>query len=497
MPERSGSTLKQRLLRDVIRYGTGDVLTRGLVLLALPLYTRLFSPSEYGVLTLILTLMALLTSILALGSDSAYALHYYDTQTDEERRVLTSTVVGGVAVFALGVCLVLLPGCRYFAAVLLGSSERWTLIVLALLVAPVFVTNRILGQVLRSQFRSGALATMNVGTSVLSVSIGLLAAVHMGMGVNGIVLGTLLGEAISLPARLFLIRDHLALAFSRTLVSRLLPIGLPLIPTAIAYWVFLTSDRVMLSKLSTFEQVGLYGVANATVGPLLLAGGIISQAWSPHALQMYTERPGEASVMFGRFLTYVLAFMGFLCVLFSAFASELVHLFTSPSFYPAAGAVPPLALALVAYATTFVTAIAISLKKRTRYLAIYSAYTAALNVILCALLIPRFGQLGAAWATTTAYVAVTLMYLWRSQRLWPVAYETHRSLVLVALIAGFTALVSNLPDGSVATMVPIKIAFCLLFVGAAFFCRALDGRDVGLLRSMFGARSRSAEAPIE
>ncbi len=61
--------------------------------------------------------------------------------------------------------------------------------------------------------------------------------------------------------------------------------GLPLVPAAIAGWVFTVSDRIVLGKLATFRELGLYAAASSIASVLSFLLGPLGQAWSPHAVQ--------------------------------------------------------------------------------------------------------------------------------------------------------------------------------------------------------------------
>jgi O-antigen/teichoic acid export membrane protein len=141
-------------------------------------------------------------------------------------------------------------------------------------------------------------------------------------------------------------------------------------------------------------------------------------------------------------------------------------------------------------ASTQITAGGISLTKRTHYLAVYAWTAALINVGLNVLFDARFGMLGAAWATAVAYVALTLLYLVTSQRLWQVEYEVRRSLSLVGLILLFCLGAQVLPSGLSPTVIAAKAVFCLAFIGAAFALRALDRREI-LVARLALARLRS------
>jgi O-antigen/teichoic acid export membrane protein len=460
------TALHRRLSRDFVVYGFGEVAVKLFSLVTLPIYTRIFDPAEYGALSIVLTLNGLLMAVIILGGDSAYARFYFRATTVDQKRRITSTWIGFLAAWSTLVVFILLPFAPVIADWALNGDVRSALIVVPLLAVPVVIVNRLSAQVLRNEFRAAAFTTLNIASVTLSVTISLIAAVPLGLGILGILVGALCAEAIMLPIRLWSARSMLMPYFRFDDIRPLLAFGIPLVPISLAYWVFLVSDRILLAQLATLEQVGLYSVAASLVGLTSIVVSALGQAWSPHATRVFEEDPDYAPRLFGRMLTYVLAGFGFLCVGITAFAPELLRLLTAPSFSAAVVAVAPLALGMVAYASTQVTAGGITLKLRTRYMAIHASVAAAINVGLNLVLIPEYAALGSAWATMIAYTYLTLAYLVTSQRLWAVAYERRRSItVLVLLLAFVLAIV-------------VKGGYCLGFIGALFLLRAFDNREV-------------------
>lgn len=441
--------------------------------IALPIYTRVFSPGEYGAITVVTTILGLVLSVLMLGGDSAFSIYWFQSSTERERQALTSTVVISLVSLATVSALVLLPLSGPAARLLLGTDTYTELVVLLLVIVPVGIANRILGQILRNEFRVAALSVVNVASAAIMLVTSLL-GIHLGLGVDAVLVGTLAGEGATLVPRLLLVRSAFARTFRRELVRGLLAYGLPLVATAVSYWIFMVSDRLVLAKLSTLDEVGLYGVANTVAAPLLIAIGVVGQAISPHALRIYTEDPEEASRFLGTLLTYILAAFGTACVALIAFAPELVRLFSGPAFYGARRSIPALGLALVALASSYVTAVGMYFTRRTKYLAVYSGCAAVLNVALCVALIPRFGQVGAAWSTTVAYLFLTLAYLRRSQALWPAAYQVRSVVKILVLLVVFSA-VAGQPWGS-SSIVGLagRAVLCGLFVAGLVLSRAVD-----------------------
>lgn len=476
------------LAKDTLVYGLGDLLLRAASFLTLPIYTRVFAPADYGVLSFVLTAIALLAAFLILGGDSAYARFFFEAQTLEERRVVTSTWFGFLALWITGLCALCLPLSPLFSRLAFATPEHAGLFALALLGTPITLMSTMCGQALRNQFRPALFTAFNVGAAALTVALSLAAVVWLGLGLAGVVAAPAVAALMLLPARLWVIRDLLRPRFSAHALRGLLGYGVPLVPVSLAYWVFASSDRFVVGRLATLEELGLYSLAASIVGVLSFATGALGQAWTPHAISIYEHDREHAPAFYGRMLTYILAGFGLLCVAVSAFAHELLVILTTPAFYGAAPAVGPLALGVLAHVSTQVTGASISLRKQTRYLALYSWLAAVLNLALNLAFVPVGGMIAASWSTLAAYLFLTLAYLVTSQRLFPIAYETRRSLSAAGLAALFCAGAAALPRLDLAAGLALKTLYCLTFIAMLLVLGVIDRRELTPLRALLRRR---------
>lgn len=485
----------RQLFKEFAIYGVADIILRAASFFTLPIYTRLFTPEDYGIWSFVMTVVGLLSGVLALGGDSAYARFFFEAKTLHEKQTITSTWIGFLSLWSVAVVLICLPFTGLFSHWSFGVTDYGLLFVLALWAAPLTLINSLCGQVLRNQFRASFFASLNMLTTLLSIGLSLLAVLVLRLGIAGLMVGALAAALIMLPVRLWTARELLRPIFSWGQLRQLLSYGVPLVPVSIAYWIFVASDRLVLGKLSTLEQVGLYTVASNLTSTLTFINSALGQAWSPHAIRAYENQREAAPVLFGRVMTYILLGFGLLCVMITAFAREALILLSTPPFYAAATAVGPLAFAMVALASTQVTALSISLVKKTQYLSLFSWLAALLNLSLNVWLVPRWGMSAASWSTAGAYLFLTLGYLVTSQRLWPVAYEMRRSLTIAGLTLFFTLLAGWAPALPLLLSIALKAAYVLLYVGALVLFGALDGAAWQRLRTLVGGKMRATLRP--
>jgi O-antigen/teichoic acid export membrane protein len=484
----------RRLSSDFIVYGVGEFVIKAFSLITLPMYTRVFTTAQFGVLSYVTTLGGLLGAVLILGGDTAYARHFFEARTMEARQLITSTWIGFLAAWSALVCLLILPFSAVIAQASFGDMDTVPLLIVVLLAGPLSLVNVMCAQVLRNQFHAWTYTALNIATTVVLITTIVIAVVWLHMGLLGVLGGTFVAQVIMLPLRLWTARSMFVRRFSFSVLGGLLRFGIPIVPTSLAYWVFLTSDRIVLEKLSTLEQLGLYSVANSVVNLTNIAINAFGQAWTPHAVKLYEEHRDIAATVYGRVMTYLMAGFGIIAVGLTVFAPELLGVLTGSAYHSAAGAVAPLALALVAMASTQVTAGGITLMKKTAYLSVFAWMAAGANLGLNLLLDGQYGMLGAAWATAVAYGLLTLLYLTTSQRLWAVQYEVRRTVTVIALTVAFTLLAGSLPAGPVVMVLAVKTSWCLAYVGCCIALRAFDRRELDEIRG-FVAGLRARRAP--
>jgi len=129
--------------------------------------------------------------------------------------------------------------------------------------------------------------------------------------------------------------------------------------------------------------------------------------------------------------------------------------------------VPVITLAYVLHGAFLLGSVGIGIRKKARYYPMITAVAAATNVAANFALIPRFGILGAAWATVLAYAVMAGMGLRISQRLYPIPFEWRRLGALV-LAAGASYGLSLLAPEALWPAVAVKLLCLAAFPGMVF-----------------------------
>ena len=70
----------RQLGKDSMIYGMGGIAAKGVSFLTLPIYTRIFSPAEYGSIEMLAVISSFLAALLVMGMDSAQSMFFFQAQ---------------------------------------------------------------------------------------------------------------------------------------------------------------------------------------------------------------------------------------------------------------------------------------------------------------------------------------------------------------------------------------------------------------------------------
>lgn len=453
------------LIRDALTYGTGDILSRALFALSVPLLTRVLGDEQFGLWMLLYALLGLGTSILGLGLDVVYSRFFFEVSSLADRRTLTTTW----SLFLFGFSLLVSGGVWLLRAelslLLLDTPHYGTELGVLFLVVPFTIANRALQQVPRNEYRSGIYSLLTVSTALVSVILAIIGSEWY--GVRGAVSGLLLGEMCLVPVHLFVARRYITGVPSGSLLRKLVSFALPMVPAAGAYWILTSVDRVLLGRLRGLTEVGHYSVAALLSGALSLLAIAYGRAWLPRTIELWKKDEKSATVFCRTSLTAVVAAFLVIAVAILVLAPELLRLIGGKGYEDVVPLMAPLLTAAIFEVTTKVTAFGIIVASQSAKLATAAGLAAGCNLLLNLALIPSFGMQGAAWATAVAYAVLTYGFHRYSLKTVNPIYQRGR-LLAIACLAGcvFFLLPEQVLHGSlvVRILVIVSVAAAALFI---------------------------------
>lgn len=385
-------------------YTVCSILQRCISVFTVPLFTRLLSTEQYGLLALYQSWIGIIiiftTLNLQYGSFNTAMVKY-----EEDRDTYISAISG--------LCLLLtcLWACIYF---LLSSSINVltglpTFLMFVLLLETLATT--ILGfwtgkKRFDYQYKGFILVTLLM--SVLSPILGIVMVTNVSIENRGsarilsnalivIVIGVIFFIYNVLKGKKLFVKKYWKYALS---------FNIPLIPYYLSQVVFNQSDRIMISRMVGNDKAGIYSVAYQISIILSFVLNAINNSYVPWVYKKMKEKDYGG---IDKATNIIAGLMAALLLGIVIIAPEIILIMGGQAYYEAIWIVPPVAATVL---LTFYTQLFINIEfyfEEKNYLVAGSILSALVNIILNFLLIPKVGYIVAGYTTLISYLIFCLM----------------------------------------------------------------------------------------
>jgi O-antigen/teichoic acid export membrane protein len=429
----------KRLTSHSAVYGISTILGRAISFLLLPLYTHYLPKADYGVVTVVLAWLGIMTIISTYGVDAAFLRYYILAGSEEEKRSIFNTGFWSIllmsATIMLGGYLLASP-----LSIWILDSADYRYIIMLMAGILFFDSMAIIPfLLLRAEERSTLYVVLKIANVIVNFLTTYWFVVKLGRGLNGVFESNLISSAFTFVTLLPVAMRHLQPTMRRAVYMDLLKFGLPYLPSTLSVYLVDVIDRFILQQLTDLGTVGLYG-AGCKLGMLMnLLIAAFRFAWHPFFLS--TSKEPNAKAIFARIFTLFMLVCAACFLGASLFINELVHLrigaktLFGEEYWNSTSVVPAILLAYIFFGAYVNFIIGIHLEKKTGYLPFITGLALAVKVAATYTLVPVLGMNGAALGTTLAYFSMAATLYFVAQRLYYITYEWTRVVKLVVVSA--------------------------------------------------------------
>jgi O-antigen/teichoic acid export membrane protein len=359
-PGGSGAVLGVRVLRNSSVQAISLVVGNVMQLVSVMVVAAFLGPSEMGRFALLTFLAGLVTQIASLLVKPGTVRRTFgggddDDDDDDDEDVVSSSpphTLGAGLLWAIALGVVA-AGLIYLlrrpvADVLLGDPEDENLVAIAGLLAGAMLVFKICDITLWLERRPGAFLIADTSRPLLGLAV-LTAFLATGSGVEGAILGTLVGTAVAGLVGLVLLRGSFEPNFDLGEIKQIILRGRYRAPIVMSFWLIQNADIFILSRFVDHSEIGIYHLASRL-------GFVVS--FLPQGFRM-GMRPLRKSAMWdafhqqygkqtagGQLLAYFIL-VCILAVLAMVLAGQALVDAAPPAYAGAAGLIPLTALGFV------------------------------------------------------------------------------------------------------------------------------------------------------
>ena len=382
-------------------YGT-NIAVAALGLVNVIEVSRVLGVSGRGEVALLMAIPVLCSHVASLGVQEANA-NLGAAEPEQRARLATNSLLLGVA---FGAVAALLTGAAIALVPAIGGQASRALVFLALCCVPLLLTKLYLNLLLQSDRRFAITNLAWVIGPVITVTGNALLALTGRLTVSSCIALWICGQAVGIAILATHTGRHFGFASpDRALAGRALRFGARTHVGRMMDAGNWRLDQWIVGAMSGSRQLGLYSVAVAWAELLFYIPGVIVLVQRPELVRAdrATAARRAATIMRRATVLAVVAGAG----LFVA-APALCTVAFGAEFADAAPALQALALGAVGIVVLELLANALIAQRRPLQASCAIGVAFVATVVLDLLLIPRYGGLGAAIATSAAYTAGAL-----------------------------------------------------------------------------------------
>jgi O-antigen/teichoic acid export membrane protein len=416
--------------KDSLIYAIPSIISRGMSLFLVPLYTRVLSPADYGSLDLLMVFAGIVNLTIALEVSQGIA-RFYSEEKILERKILYASsgfwfTTFVYIIFAI-VSFFYSNSLSYLVLGKKGLTNVFEIGIIYICINGIFYLTQ---NQFRWELKSKEYAIVSLLSSIVTAAVSIWLAYYFKYGLVGLLIGMLSGSLVATIFGIIWLRNSFQFRFELTYLKEMLSFSSPLVLSGIAIWLSGYMDRIIINHYFNLEEVGLYGVGFRIASIVTILITSFQSALSPLIYTNYNKPDTrlKLAILFRYFLVFALLFY----IIITLFDLDILKLLTQPKFYKAQDVMIYLVPSIL-FSQMYIFAPGIFIVKKTNYLIWIQFLGVFINLLLNFIFIPIMGFTGAALATMLSQALVFSILMYFSQIYYSVPHLWSKYFISIFL----------------------------------------------------------------
>lgn len=386
-------------------YTFSTLFSRGLAIITVPIFTRLMTTSQIGIVNLYNSWYSMISTIATLSLTSGgfvVALREYESNRDGyQSSVLSLTSL--ISLLLVGVYLV---NPSLWSKLLGLPSGLIILMLIGFLFAPArdFWLAR-----QRYEYKYKLSGFVMMGSALIASLLSILTVIRLStVDENLVAEGRLYSNYLiiyGVSAVIWFCTMFKGKTFFNKGYWKLsLSLSLPLVGYSVASQILTVSDRMMISQMVGNSAVGIYSTLYTVSSLSLLVWQAVHSSFVPYIFRNI-ENGGDG---IKRVSSQLMTFYAAVAILMTFLAPEIVRILATEEYYEAIYIMPPIAAGVFFTSLANLYSDIAVYYKKTKYVMYPAIIAAVSNLILNYIFIKIYGYMAAAYTTLFSYILFAL-----------------------------------------------------------------------------------------
>lgn len=394
----------KQVLKHGRNYLAANLATKALAFISIPIYTRLLSTVEYGVVSIFLGVAGILSSIMTLSMDRSISRYYFDQKDSNDFSQFNGTsLILSLIIFFFNAIILFLFAENFGKLVGLDKGVVFLLIPYTL----INIIGLTFEQIFGPQKKSKAIAITSLYRVYIGFGLSIIIILlfsknkHYGLIYGHIAAGFLV--SIYWIKKLVI---YFKICFKAKYVKYILTYSAPLIPYALSGVIIAQFGKIAIGSEQGLSEAGFYTLAQTISSLVLILILVTHQAWNPYYFEyMNSKNYNQLDKDFIRIFKVTLIAAYFI----ATFGQEIGLLLAKKDFTKSLYLIPIFTIGYISYQLSYTYLRNFGYSKSTQYMTLTVLISGISNVVLNTILIPVYGEIGAAISFVCSYFIMVLI----------------------------------------------------------------------------------------
>lgn len=417
---------EKQLVSHTILYAIANFGSSIISFLMLPIYTRYFSPSDFGTWDVVTTTVTLLVPFITFELTAATYRWLIDDESAEKKEAIIST-----GFFQLLFQALLFNILAIVVFLFIHFSLKWE----ALLYINALILSSFIQQCARGLKRNVLFASLGITQTVIVALLNIIFIYVFELGIELFFYANIIGAVVIFMVGWIKMQfsQYIKLNFhSKKLLKNYLQYAIPIIPATASWWVMTMADRWMIAIFLGVEYNGIYAVAIKVPAILLMINHVFSLAWKDSAITTYNME--DRNEFYSKVFHHYFRLLATSVICLTLLAKPAIEIFIGEAYSEAWKYSGILLLATFFHALALFWSAGFHGAKQTKAIFTTTVVGAVGNIVLNVVLIPLFGLYGVALSSLVAFFITWGMRVRAAKKYFIVSIPYYKVILLTFLM---------------------------------------------------------------